>query len=85
MPRRNRNNSLIVLDEHADPNSVVFPVKTFLKNQVWDLLEQQNKECECSICLETIKCKNCYCLLTCGHSFHMCCIIGQTRCPLCRN
>lgn len=85
MPRRNRNNSLIILDEHTDANSVVFPVKTFLKNQVWDLLKQQNKECECSICLETIDCKNCYCLLSCGHSFHLCCIVGQTRCPLCRN
>ena len=86
MPRRRNNGNLILLDETTlsldDP---VRPVKSFLKNQVWELLKEKQKEIECSICLEGIDCKNCYCLLTCGHSFNLCCIVGQTRCPLCRN
>lgn len=90
MPRRNRNNNLIVLDETSldyDIREPIRPVKDFLKNQVWDLIKSktQDNDIECSVCLEQICCQKCYTMLSCGHSYHLCCIIKCKSCPLCRN
>lgn len=88
MPRRNRP-QLVVFDENFEmpaPQDAIKPVKDFLKNQVWDLIKSksQNNEIECSICLEEICCQKCYTILTCGHSFHLSCIIKCNTCPMCR-
>ena len=89
MPRRNRNNngSLIVLDENSlelDIKEPIRLVKDFLKNQFWQLKKDKGETMECSICLSDIDCEKCFCLLTCGHNFHVCCIFKCTNCPLCR-
>ena len=90
MPRRNRNNqgNLIVLDDNMmeiDFQEPIRPVKDFLKNQFWEMKKDKQETLECSICITEIDCKNCFSLLTCGHSFHLCCIFKCTNCPLCRN
>ena len=75
----NSNSGLILLDDyHIDieyPRQPIRPVKDFLKNNYWELLE-------CSICLNEVDCKNCFCLMDCGHSFHLCCILKCKNCPL---
>ncbi len=89
MPRRNnRNPNLIVLDEMSmdiDYQEPIRVVKDYLKNQMWDLKKEKGENIECSICLSEIDCRNCYSLLTCGHSFHLCCVLKCKNCPLCRN
>ena len=92
MPRsRNRNHANLIihddvseqlLDDFVEP---VRPVKDFLKNEYWDLKKFKNEILECAICLNNIDCKNCYCLLSCGHGFHISCVIRTDKCPLCRN
>lgn len=64
------------------------PVSNHLTREYYDMCKTTNKSLECSICLEPIDCKNCICLLLCGHSFHYNCILRVTppvKCPLCRS
>jgi len=70
---------------HTKEQSLI--VESFLKNNYWEMLQKLDKVQECTICLENITCKNCYTLLTCGHSYHLCCITRcqPNYCPLCRN
>lgn len=96
MPNRNRNRnnvgSVIVLDEtmammdiDQDPTrEPIRIVKDFLKNNYFDMLKEKKEKIECSICLEEIDCKNCFCLLTCGHSYHLGCVLKCHKCPICR-
>jgi len=94
MPNRNRNRnnigSVIVLDENMammdidPPREPVRITKDFLKNNYFDMLKEKKEKIECSICLEEIDCKNCFCLLTCGHSYHLGCILKCHNCPICR-
>jgi len=98
MPNRNRNRnrnnvgSVILLDDNMammevdqwptrDPIRIT---KDFLKNNYFDMLKEKRETIECSICLEEIDCKNCFCLLTCGHSYHLACILKCHNCPICR-
>lgn len=90
MTRRRNNPQLVVIDETSidyDSKEPIRPVKDYLKNQVWDLikLKENDNEIECSVCLEDICCKRCYTILTCGHSYHLSCIIKCNTCPLCRS
>ena len=67
-----------------EPPTII--VESFLKNNYWDMLQKIEKVNECSVCLEDIKCKNCFTLLMCGHTFHLCCITRcqPNWCPICR-
>ena len=90
MPRRRNSPQLVVIDENSidyDSKEPIRPVKDYLKNQVWDLIKAKtnNNSIECSVCLEDICCKMCYTILTCGHSYHLSCIIKCNTCPLCRS
>ena len=88
MPRRRNSPQLIVLDETTldyDTKEPIRPVKDFLKNQVWNLYKEKNEKLECSICLDDICCQKCYTILTCGHSYHLSCVIKCKTCPLCRS
>lgn len=62
-------------------------VGDFLKNNYWDMAEKLESNHECSICLDNINCKNCFTVLTCGHIFHLSCVIkcSPLNCPLCRS
>lgn len=63
------------------------PVSSFLKCQYFELMKQTNNTLECSICLtDVLNCKNCMCLLSCGHAFHFECITqtSTSNCPMCR-
>jgi hypothetical protein len=60
------------------------PVSMFLAKEYFSQKEKLKETLDCPICLETIDCVNCFCLLMCGHSFHLGCIISQSRCALCR-
>ena len=63
----------------------VIPVSRFLKNNYFEMLKTKSEPIVCSICLEDVlNCKNCYCLLACGHNFHFQCVSNETRCPVCR-
>lgn len=66
---------------------VIVPVSQFLKNTYFDLLKNAPPTAPivCSICLDDLmNCKNCFCLLNCGHNFHIQCVSNQARCPVCR-
>jgi hypothetical protein len=64
------------------------PVSIHLTKEYYEMTTALNKTLECSICLEPICCKNCICLLLCGHSYHFNCILRvekPAKCPLCRS
>jgi len=88
MPPRIRSDSAsstgstrFVLNNNISPNQ---PVSRFLSQEVFKMKNQLNEELSCSICLESICCDKCYCLLLCGHGFHFVCISSQNICALCR-
>ena len=91
MPRR-RNAPVVLIDAietteiEYDEKEPIRVVKDYLKNQVWDLIKAKPTDnvIECSICLDDICCKKCYTVLTCGHSYHLACVIKCKSCPLCR-
>jgi len=88
MPRR-RNNGLISLVELQDeetsrPQDQIRMVKSCLKDQVWDMMKETNRNIECPICLDAIDCKRCFCLMDCSHMFHLSCVIKCETCPMCR-
>ena len=62
------------------------PVSNHLTKEYYEMMKTLAKPMECSICLEAIDCKNCFCLLICGHSFHYNCIsrVKPSKCPICR-
>lgn len=60
------------------------PVSFYLAKEYFSQKEQLHEVLECPICLEVINCVNCFCLLVCGHSYHIGCIMSQTCCALCR-
>ena len=60
------------------------PVSLFLAKEYFSQKERLHEVLECPICLETINCPNCFCLLMCGHFGHLNCLMSQNRCPLCR-
>jgi len=98
MPRRN-NNLAIEPDLPGLPQVIHITEKTpvplfvgdYLKKNFWAMSKQLDKKYECSICLDEIECSNgcerCFALLTCGHVFHLPCIIRcqPMNCPLCRS
>ena len=96
MPRGRRNqiqfenidleNEMPVETRYIIQKPPSFFVADFLKNNHYEMMKELKKSQECSICMEDMMCcKNCYTLLNCGHSFHLCCIIKCSTCPLCRN
>lgn len=61
-------------------------VKKFLEKKVWDRMEEAEKECP--ICYDLVRNFNEFCLLRCGHSFHVKCFEKYERkdeCPFCRS
>jgi len=93
MVRNNRRNDnyntdegrLIILDETCiDLKTPIRPVKDFLKNTYFDMIKERGEKIECTVCLDEIDCKKCCSLLSCGHSYHLCCIMKCESCPLCR-
>jgi hypothetical protein len=75
------NQIRFILNKGKSPNQ---PVSHFLANEWFRVKKTLNEPLECSICLNDIDCKNCICLLMCGHAYHIGCIHQQTFCPLCR-
>ena len=86
-----RNSSSRREQEHTQTFLIQNPrnsfCEDFLKNNYWDMSQTLEKTHECSICLDEIDCKKCFTLLTCGHIFHLPCIVKvqPMQCPLCRN
>ena len=66
-------------------------IKSFVSNHLakeyYTMAKSLDKILECSICLEQVDCKHCFCLLSCGHGFHIQCIaqVQDHTCPLCRS
>ena len=61
------------------------PVSDHLKNQFYDLLVKSNQPLDCPICLESVLgCRNCFCLLVCGHAMHLHEYLKLSKCPVCR-
>ena len=62
------------------------PVSDYLKNSYFDLLVKTNTKLQCPICLEEdlLCCKNCFCLLNCGHAMHLHEYLKISKCPVCR-
>ena len=96
MPRGRRNqiqfenidleNEMPVETRYIIQKPQSFFVADFLKNNHFEMMKELNKTQECSICMEDMMCcKRCASVLTCGHMFHLCCIIKCSTCPLCRN
>ena len=97
MPPRRRNAEPQQVDigpaqmVYLRPEPVDIFVADYLKNNYWAMAKQLHKKFECSICLEEIDCKvgceRCFTVLTCGHIYHLPCIIkvNPLMCPLCRN
>ena len=97
MPRRNNNMEVPTQEDLGIPQTIYLrsePPSLFvgehLKKNYWKMSCDLDKKYECAICLEEIKCKDgcerCFSVLTCGHIFHLGCIIRcpQMSCPLCR-
>lgn len=95
MPRGRANTQLILEDNEILDNELItnrkityklkpFPVQKHLSKKYYDLIKEKEK-LECSICYDTIDCKNCFCLLSCSHYYHKECIDDclSNRCPLC--
>ena len=63
----------------------------YLKKNYLNMAKQLKKTYECSICLDEIDCVDgcdrCFSLLTCGHIYHIGCLIKvqPMNCPLCRS
>ena len=92
MPRRRNNNQIVFIEEPLTEFSTeemtrepIKPVKDFLKKTLWDLYKNKGDKLECSICLEDICCEKCYTVLTCGHHYHLCCVIKTNKCAMCRS
>jgi hypothetical protein len=62
-------------------------VSKHLSENYFSMAKDLNKDMECSICLSNIDCKNCFTLLSCGHSFHAGCLLflKEKICPVCRD
>ena len=65
--------------------SLIEPVSKYLANNYFDLLRIQGEDIQCSVCLDNIDCKKCFCLIPCGHYYHLCCIMHVKVCPICRS
>ena len=88
MPRRNRTTPVIVIDEFVspdEPKEEIRVVKPYLRDNVWNMMKQTNQKIECPVCLDEIDCKNCFCLLTCGHHLHLHELLRCKSCPVCRS
>ena len=60
-------------------------VSDFLKNKHYDLLVKNGEKLDCPVCLESVLgCRNCFCLLICGHAMHLHEYLKLTKCPVCR-
>ena len=91
MPRRRNNNQIVFIEEPLTEFSTeemtrepIKPVKDYLKKTLWDLYKDKGEKLECSICLDEIDCEKCACWLTCGHHYHLCCVIKTNKCAMCR-
>ena len=86
MPRRRGHpNETEHVDETVDVEFTIRKngqVHEFLKNNYYDLLVKTGQPLECPICFESvIGCRNCFCLLICGHAMHLHEYLKVTRCP----
>ncbi len=62
-------------------------VSCYLADNYFDMCKQLKIDMECPICMESVMCcKKCFCLLRCGHAFHLSCWIKTeiNNCPTCR-
>lgn len=82
MPRRSARN-IEVKFEINEPL-----VSPYLANTYFEMAKTLKRDMECPVCLESLMCcKDCFCLLKCGHSIHAKCyfyIQDKSRCPVCR-
>ena len=90
MPRRTRSNQeLLTSDEMLDMTLTIRqngPVKEYLKNNHFDLLKQVGQPLQCPVCMEDVLgCRNCFCLLVCGHALHLHEYLKLSKCPVCRD
>ena len=62
------------------------PVSMFLAKQIMKWKQTLQEDLTCSICLETICCDKCICVLSCSHHYHFSCIQQNQsgKCPMCR-
>jgi hypothetical protein len=86
MPRKPvdyENQIRFILDAGLAPNQ---PVSMYLAKQIMKWKQTLQEDLTCSICLETICCDKCICVLMCGHHYHFNCIYQNQsgKCPMCR-
>lgn len=86
MPRSRRNRQEEQFEFYIDEDEINPMCSDHLNKRFYELIEKTNESVECSICLERICCKNCFTLKSCGHHFHLSCLIRvkDSRCPVCR-
>ena len=89
MPRRRSQSDVPNEDESVDVSftfrSSNGPVSDHLKDQYYDLLVKSGEMLDCPVCLESVLgCKNCLCLLMCGHAMHLHEYLKLSKCPVCR-
>ncbi len=90
MPRRRSQGAELPRDDESIDVSFTFrsrngPVGDHLKNQFYDLLVKSGEPLECPVCLESVLgCRNCFCLLVCGHAMHLHEYLKLSKCPVCR-
>lgn len=62
-------------------------VSCYLAETYFDMCKQLKIDNDCPICMESVMCcKKCFCLLRCGHAFHLSCWMKTeiNNCPTCR-
>lgn len=81
-------------DDMFDPTFIVEEVKPELKicsqhlsQNYFQLCEKLKMDLECVICMEQLKCKYCFTILSCGHYFHSACLLQlkNKECPMCKD
>ena len=86
-PRRNQEEDVQVhIEDLFGGQTEEKTVSCYLAENYFDMCKQLKIDLECPVCMDKLCCKKCFCLLRCGHYFHLSCWMKTelNNCPTCR-
>ena len=77
--------NLVLEDVESPPKLKI--CSQFLTDNYYDMKKELKQEMSCAVCMDTLDCKNCFVLLSCGHFYHSKCLLflREKVCPECRD